>query len=526
MIKQIHVLVLVVMAWGMAASAACGAGSADKLRIGWAHTDITPSEPVYLAGQFHARVSEGVMDPVTATALAFESTAGSSPTSMVLVSCDLICIYDSLRDAVREHLRRDVPDLDPKAVILNGTHTHSAPLTATHERYMPDPTPIKKTYGVDLEAMSPADYVTFAAKRIADAVAEAWKARAPGGIGYGLGHAVVGRNRLTAYRDGRSRMYGPIKQPDFSHMEGSEDPSLHVLATYDADGRVTGLILNLACPSQVSESSMEISADFWHETRLEVRRRVGAGVHVLAQTGPAGDQSPHLHGNECRLPGRAAGKENPEARMWRLAGRTQREQLAVRIADAVASVLPLIEKEIDWDPMLAHRIETVELPRRIIPEQDAKEAETEAAKYRATYEALMRDLEAKPELRRDRGWISKASRAHQLMRRHELVVGRFQLQKTHPALPIEVHVARLGDVAFATSPFEFYLDYGKQIQSRTLCVQAFLIQLVGPGTYLPTERSVAGGAYGAVPASTEVGPDGGRYLVDWTVKAVNAFWEK
>ena len=44
------------------------------LRVGWASVDITPDEPVVLRGQFHARVSEGVMDPVTATTLAIESS--------------------------------------------------------------------------------------------------------------------------------------------------------------------------------------------------------------------------------------------------------------------------------------------------------------------------------------------------------------------------------------------------------------------------------------------------------------------
>lgn len=49
-----------------------GEDRADDLLIGWAQTDITPDAPVLLAGQFHTRVSEGVLDPVTATILAFE----------------------------------------------------------------------------------------------------------------------------------------------------------------------------------------------------------------------------------------------------------------------------------------------------------------------------------------------------------------------------------------------------------------------------------------------------------------------
>jgi len=44
-----------------------------RLLAGWASTDIAPEEPVQLAGQFHQRISEGVHDPITATALALET---------------------------------------------------------------------------------------------------------------------------------------------------------------------------------------------------------------------------------------------------------------------------------------------------------------------------------------------------------------------------------------------------------------------------------------------------------------------
>ena len=43
--------------------------SESALLIGWASREITPERPALLRGQFHARVSEGVMDPVTVTAL-------------------------------------------------------------------------------------------------------------------------------------------------------------------------------------------------------------------------------------------------------------------------------------------------------------------------------------------------------------------------------------------------------------------------------------------------------------------------
>lgn len=61
----------------------------DLLRIGWASIDITPSKPVLLRGQFYARLSEGVHDPLCATALALESYATDKPTRIVMVTCEI-----------------------------------------------------------------------------------------------------------------------------------------------------------------------------------------------------------------------------------------------------------------------------------------------------------------------------------------------------------------------------------------------------------------------------------------------------
>ncbi|MDY0167669.1 MAG: hypothetical protein RBS80_14070 [Thermoguttaceae bacterium] len=483
-----------------------------KLLIGWATTDITPDQPVLLSGQFHARISGGVMDPVTATALALESPRDGS--RLVMVSCDLSTMHDAVRDGVRERLRRDLPELDPMAVLLFATHTHSGPVTQILERYRPGRELIRHPYGVELDAMNPIDYVEWATARIADAVARAWRGRAPGGIAFGLGHAVVGQNRLIAYRPGHSQMYGKTDHPDFSHVEGYEDHALNILATYDRDRRLTGLVINVACPSQVSESIYQVSADFWHDTRLELRRRLGDELFVLPQTAPSGDQSPHVLVDK-----------RAEARMERITGRSRRQQIATRIADGVAAILPFVEKEIEFSPKLQHRVETVELPRREVPEADSIQAAAEAERQRKTYEDMLQKLQSDPEVREKPNWYRDITRAHSLMKRHERVAERFELQQAHPNLPIEVHVARLGDMAFASNPFEFYLDYSLQIQSRSKAVQTFVIQLAGPGSYLPTLRSVAGGAYGAVPASTEVGPESGRQLVEWTVDAINKFWD-
>jgi len=88
-------------------------------------------------------------------------------------------------------------------------------------------------------------------------------------------------------------------------------------------------------------------------------------------------------------------------------------------------------------------------------------------------------------------------------------------------------VVRIGDVAIATNPFELYLDYGMQIKARSKAVQTMTVQLAnGYFRYLPTERSVAGGAYGAIPESNEADPDGGRQLVERTLELIESLWEE
>jgi hypothetical protein len=295
-------------------------------------------------------------------------------------------------------------------------------------------------------------------------------------------------------------MYGKTDDPEFSHIEGGTDHSVNLLCTWNKDRKLTGVVVNVACPSQVSEHLFQVSADYWHETRLELRRRLGAGLFVLPQCSAAGDQSPHVQ------VGRPA-----EERMLKLAGRTQRQDLAVRIADAVTAILPFVEKEIDWTPAFGHRVETMDLPLRTLSEK---------------YESMRKDLEEHPEKMKIPRWYKDITAAYCGMVWNQGVERRFNAQKTKPTQPIEIHVVRLGSVAFATNPFEYYLDFGMQIKARSKATQTFVVQLSGGGvaSYLPTTRATIGRSYGALPASTPIGPEGGRLLSQRTVEIINGLW--
>jgi len=494
--------------------AAAPDASQDPLLVGWARCDLTPPKlPVFIDGLFNARLSEGVEDPLTATVLVLDNQKDH----VVFASADMVTIPDSLRDSVRGKLQGRAEGLDPMKIVLHATHTHSAPVARTPDSSTAQSSQrfsYREEDGFPVPAMTPAEYIDFAATRLADCIVAAWNARQPGSVAYGLDEAVVGRNRRWVDAEGRSTMYGLVKpeaRERFRHSEGTEDHTVNVLATYDPKGVLTGLVVNLACPSQQNETSWLLSADFWHETRLELAKRLGEGVFLLPQCGTAGDISPH------HLLSTGA-----HERMRQLRGQSLREQIGERIADAVDRILPVIASTANPRPMLRHDVAVFDLPTAEISSEEVKEASLQANKSFEKHRLELQKLKDNPSAREDPRWYISVTRAFNRAHWHGDVLRRHEAQQRGEGLtvPSEVHCIRVGEVAFASNPFEYYLDYGMQIQTRSPFLQTFLVQLAGPGTYVPSPRSVEGGGYGSMAASNPVGPEGGQILADRTLDAL------
>lgn len=175
--------------------------------------------------------------------------------------------------------------------------------------------------------------------------------------------------------------------------------------------------------------------------------------------------------------------------------------------------------------MLAQRQQQVELPRRRVTEEELETRRENFERLLAQYTRMRRELEEKPEQRQEPNWYKDITNVYWHLARALRVMARYELQKSEPTLSVPVHVVRIGDLAIATSPFELYIDYGMQIKARSKAVQTFTVQLAnGYYRYLPTERSVARGAYGAIPESNEVDPSGGRQLVERTLELIESLW--
>jgi len=475
------------------------------IRIGWAARDITPDRTVSVRGQFNLRLATRVNDPLTLTALALDNADEQA----IIVSADACSVDRTVLDKSRAGLGARLPDFAPDKLIASATHTHTAPFAGSDVGLQKDVDYMDAILARHPDYMSAAEYTELMVDALVSAACDAWENRSQASVGWGYSYAVVGENRRIRYFDDRAVMYGKTSEPDFSHVEGHVDHGVNLLFTYDGERNLTGILVNVACPSQASESGQDyLSADYWHDTREELRTRFGADLFILPQCSAAGDQSPHR-----LIAGRA------EERMLRLKygegidrskNHALRLDIARRIADAVDHAEPCVRRDLHEALVFKHEFRTLELPHWDVTAEERDSVGEEVSRLRLQLE------EVGDGDRLGRRYSSLNSRLNWCQK----VLDR--CENPPASIPIRMNVMRLGDIAFVTAPFEYYLDFGDRIKGRSPALQTFVVQLAGSGTYLATERAAAGCSYGAVPASCEVSPQGGQVIVDAAVEMLAA----
>ena len=109
---------------------------------------------------------------------------------------------------------------------------------------------------------------------------------------------------------------------------------------------------------------------------------------------------------------------------------------------------------------------------------------------------------------------------------HSGLIGRYRVQQFTELYPIESHIVHFGDLAFATNPFELFLDFGNRLKARSYAAQTFVVQLCcGKGGYLPTAKAEKAGHYSAYITRGNVGHEGGDLLVREQLKEINEMFE-
>ena len=491
----------------------------SKIKIGWSDVSIVPEgRKVDLVGQFYERISDKVETPIAVNALAIEC----GDDAVIFCSCDLVGVPHSMLEEVRAIL----PDSFPKEkLIIHAIHTHtSIGYTKRSDMFS------NALYG--LKAFLPEEYIykplvtddspevmrgdearAFLVERIAKAALSAWENRKEGVYSCGFGRAAVGLCRRVCYDDGSAKMWGDTNNANFTELESGNDSGIELLFTYDTNKKLTGVVANVACPSQVLEHQSFISSDYMGKVKRIIKERLGEDIFFLGLVSPAGDMCPR---DMVRWVDSEVTKNDPnifrdkiidrraDPSMFDIAGC---EKAAKRVANEIFWALEDVCEYVS-ETELIHKNIPVDLPiRRVTIEE-----------YEKAHKALI-DFAASCT-----GQITYEDNAR--MQIHSGTVSRYHLQQTVDVFTIEAHFIRMGDIAFATNPFELFLNYGNQIRARSLAKQTFLVQLsCGSRAYLPTEKAERGSHYSAYVSSGMTGHEGGDILVATTVDHINKMFK-
>jgi hypothetical protein len=202
--------------------------AAGPLRVGIATADITPKEPVGLAGfGFRKHPSEGIGKPLTASCVVFDNTV----TRVAFVAFDLCYIGKTQLDDLRAAAQK--AKIPPQHLMVNFSHTHSGPNVTT---------PANAAYAERFKSLTDPMFAT--------AVADLQPALLDYTVGSSL--LAVSRRRFDEKRHVVDMMPDPHKPID---------PDVPILRVTSAEGKVRAVLFGYAChPSTLHD--YRISPDY------------------------------------------------------------------------------------------------------------------------------------------------------------------------------------------------------------------------------------------------------------------------
>jgi neutral ceramidase len=261
---------------------------------GVASVRITPEKPVPLAG-YAARTKpfEKVDLDIYAKAVALQDGQGHRA---VLIAADLCTIPTDVAEPVRKRIA-EKHRLEPAAVILNLSHTHSGPSVSLRPRSegptaQPDPA----------DAAGTVEYTKWLQERLAAVADDAFARLQPATLARGAGAAHFAMNRREFTDRGVILGVNP---------RGLVDRSVPVLRIDGPDGKPRAIVFGYACHGTTNPSNhLGVSPDYPGFARDVIERHF-PGAESLFVAGCGGDANPYprLDLKDAPANGEALGNE-------------------------------------------------------------------------------------------------------------------------------------------------------------------------------------------------------------------------
>lgn len=450
-----------------------------KLLIGAAEVEITPQVGFQIAGYYHERLATGTKDPLKAKALVLRS----SETQVALVACDLTGISYDLTAEVRERVSRST-GIPPRAIILCGTHSHTAP---DYGRNLFDLLASQKAPAGD-----PAPYSSRLIAGISQAIENASRQAAPGVLQLTTARqeTPVSFNRRFVMKDGTVKTWQSLSTPGVVRAAGPIDPEIGIVVARTIDGnRPLATLTNFALHLD-TVGGLEWSADYPYFIEQTLRKELGGDVVSVFGLGCCGDIN-HV---------------NPAS-----TERNKTDSIGNALARTIVAALPKVT------PIATPRLRVVsEIVQ--VPLQDPGPAEVEKSRQYLT--AIKEG--AKPEF------------FEQVASYKTIMLDQFQnsqpaappanwinwglshrLAGIGPTLPVEVHAITVGeDLAIVCLPGEVFVELGLAIKQGSPFKTTLVIELSNfvETIYIPNRQAYAQGSYEVTNSALQ--PGSGEMLVE------------
>lgn len=239
-------------------------------RAGVAKVKITPEEPLWMAG-FAARTrpAEGKLHDLWMKALALEDAAGNKS---VLLTSDLLGIPQDISEQIRAQLKSKY-GLDKAQIILNSSHTHSAPVLSNA---------LSDIYVLDEQQKKQIDiYSQKLVEQTVNVVGRALNGMEPAQL--------ASANGVTRFQvNRRNNDAGTLDR--VSEIKGPSDYAVPVLKVTGSSGKILAIAFGYAChPTSLSEYLW--SGDYPGYTQIELENMY-PGSQAMFFQGAGADQNP------------------------------------------------------------------------------------------------------------------------------------------------------------------------------------------------------------------------------------------
>ncbi len=413
---------------------------ADELRLGTAAVKITPPLDTPMAGYYHRRGSQGVLDDLYAKAAVLDD----GKTKAALVVCDLIGLP---RGPVLE-ARRIIAaktGIPAENIMISATHSHTGPVVIG-DTVIDD----LVTGGSKLSK----DYVEQLPKWIAQAVDEAHRRRTAASVSYGSENEwKLSFIRRYWMKDGTAACNPGKLNPNIIRPIGQIDPQVNVVYAQTAQKKPLLTYVNFANHLDTTGGAL-ISADFPCTLAKRLADWRGPEMLTIFANGACGNIN-HVDVTWAEPQG----------------GPGEAKRIGTVLAADVIKVCMRLTPVVDCT--LRVRRQVVQLPLAPFTEDELRQAREIVARRGAQASGLE---------------LVKAYRIVDVAARH----GR--------PYEVDVQVVALGrDIAWVALPGEVFVELGLSIKAASPFHQTNVIELAnGVSHYIPNRSAFPEGQYEVV----------------------------